>query len=150
MGRPTLVSSASTFVYTLILCLCLLLLSQTAYAASISTSTSAANSNPAHELSSGLSSGLYRRDAKVVVGANNQTRVFDEGTGTLIPQAPATDGSGKDFDIVAIMWLGFCGLVGVPLALAGVRLGRFATGAGCGLMGAIFGEYAYSRQDYRI
>jgi hypothetical protein len=126
--------------------MCLLLLSQTAYAASISTSTLAANSNPAHE----LSSGLYRRDAKVVVGANNQTRVFDEGTGTLIPQAPATDGSGKDFDIVAIMWLGFCGLVGVPLALAGVWLGRFATGAGCGLMGAIFGEYTYSRQVHRI
>jgi hypothetical protein len=56
------------------------------------------------------------------------------------PQAPATDGAGAGLvDPVAIVWLAFCVVLGAPLALAGVRLGRVTTALGCALITAAFG-----------
>lgn len=63
--------------------------------------------------------------------------VLDPITRTLIAQGPATDGSGSNFSPPALIWVGFCFGVGVPLALAGIRGWRLTTGAGVGLAGAV-------------
>jgi hypothetical protein len=83
---------------------------------------------------------LHARKAQVITGPNNTTIVIDPNTQAAIPQAPATDGGGVGFDVPAIIWLAFCVVIGTPLLLAGIRLGRFTTAAGCGLMGAAFGR----------
>ena len=67
---------------------------------------------------------------------NNGTgtiQVFDSTTDQAIPQGPATDGSGTNFSIPAVIWLAFCVVLGVPMAIAGIRGWRFTVGAGIGL-----------------
>ncbi|KAG6871791.1 hypothetical protein C0995_016592 [Termitomyces sp. Mi166 len=71
---------------------------------------------------------------------NNSTgtpQVFNPVTQQFIPQGPATDGGGTGFDISAIIWLAFSFVVGVPMAIAGIRLWRLTTGVGIGLAAAV-------------
>jgi len=67
---------------------------------------------------------------------NNVTgtlQVFNPANKQLIPQGPASDGGGSGFDAPAILWLVFSFLVGIPLAVAGIRGWRLTIGAGLGL-----------------
>ncbi|TEB38106.1 hypothetical protein FA13DRAFT_1868483 [Coprinellus micaceus] len=63
---------------------------------------------------------------------NGELVAFSDTTLQVIPQGPASDGAGKDFDAPAILWMGYCFVIGTPMALGGVRLGRVATGVGVG------------------
>ncbi|KAK7057705.1 SET domain-containing protein [Favolaschia claudopus] len=70
---------------------------------------------------------------------NNSTgtvEVFD-GSGNLIAQSPATDGSGSNFDLPALVWIGFSLVIGLPMSCAGIRGWRLSTGIGIGLAAAM-------------
>jgi len=70
---------------------------------------------------------------------NNETgtiQVFDP-SGALITQGVATDGSGSDFDLPALIWIGFSLLVGIPMSFAGIRGWRLTTGVGIGVAAAV-------------
>ncbi|EKM53362.1 uncharacterized protein PHACADRAFT_125005 [Phanerochaete carnosa HHB-10118-sp] len=60
-----------------------------------------------------------------------------------IAQGSATDGAGVDFSVPAIVWLVWAFAVGIPLMLAGFRLGRLTTGAatGCAATLAIWASF---------
>ncbi|OSC97298.1 hypothetical protein PYCCODRAFT_1377379 [Trametes coccinea BRFM310] len=77
----------------------------------------------------------WKRIEPVVVTSDDggNTTVIDPSTNQEIQQGSATDGGGIDFSVPAIIWLAFVFAVGVPLALAGIRLWRATTGAGIGL-----------------
>ncbi|KAI1791155.1 hypothetical protein LXA43DRAFT_1061562 [Ganoderma leucocontextum] len=78
---------------------------------------------------------LWKRTTPIVVSSEvgDNTTVLDPGTNEAIPQGPGTDGAGAGFSLTAILWLVFVFVVGIPLALAGVRLWRFTTGMAVGL-----------------
>jgi len=68
---------------------------------------------------------------------NNATgtlQAFDPNTQQVIPQGPATDGSGSGFDPTALIWIVFTLVIGVPMAVAGIRGWRLTTGVGIGLV----------------
>ncbi|KAJ6593295.1 hypothetical protein B0H19DRAFT_919594 [Mycena capillaripes] len=70
---------------------------------------------------------------------NNDTgtiQVFDP-SGALVTQGNATDGSGSNFDLPALIWIGFSLLVGFPMACAGIRGWRLTTGVGLGVASAV-------------
>jgi len=46
-------------------------------------------------------------------------------------------------DPPAIIWVAFCALIGLPMALAGYRLWRFTTGVGVGLAGCVACKYPF-------
>ncbi|KAJ7807815.1 hypothetical protein B0H14DRAFT_2380994 [Mycena olivaceomarginata] len=72
---------------------------------------------------------------------NNETgtiQVFDP-SGASILQGAATDGSGSNFDLPALIWIGFSLIVGVPMAGAGIRGWRLTTGVGIGVAAAVCG-----------
>ncbi|KAJ7725628.1 hypothetical protein DFH07DRAFT_250640 [Mycena maculata] len=71
-----------------------------------------------------------------VDNATGTPQVFDD-SGNLVTQGAATDGSGTDFDPPALIWIGFCLILGLPLAGAGIRGWRLTTGAGIGLASAV-------------
>lgn len=64
-------------------------------------------------------------------------QAFNPVTRELVPQGPATDGSGTGRDAPAIVWLTFTFVVGVPLSLVGFRGWRITTGVGIGLAAAV-------------
>jgi len=66
---------------------------------------------------------------------NGIIEVFDPTSHQPIPQAPASDGGGTGLtsSSPAILWVVVCLLVGLPLAVAGVRGWRLTTGAALGL-----------------
>lgn len=81
---------------------------------------------------------LAKRDPVITYdSAGHITNVTDPTTQQVILQGPATDGSGNGFDVPAIVWLAWAFAVGVPLMLAGIRLGRLTTGAAIGCAGAL-------------
>jgi hypothetical protein len=70
---------------------------------------------------------------------NNETgtiEVFDSH-GALIKQGDATDGSGSNFDLPALIWIGFSLIVGLPMSCAGIRGWRLTTGVGIGVASAV-------------
>ncbi|KAJ7270123.1 hypothetical protein B0H12DRAFT_826526 [Mycena haematopus] len=70
---------------------------------------------------------------------NNDTgtiQVFDP-SGALINQYAATDGSGSNFDLPALIWIGFSLIVGLPMSCAGIRGWRLTTGVGIGVASAV-------------
>lgn len=75
------------------------------------------------------------RTTPIVVSSQigDNTTVLDPATNQAIPQGSGTDGGGTGFSLPAILWLIFVFVIGVPLALAGVRLWRFTTGMAVGL-----------------
>ena len=81
---------------------------------------------------------LARRGVSVTYDAYGHIEnVTDATTDAVIPQGPATDGSGTGLDISAIIWLIFSFVVGIPLMLGGVRLWRLTTGLGIGLAATV-------------
>ncbi|KAF9268478.1 hypothetical protein L218DRAFT_512414 [Marasmius fiardii PR-910] len=79
------------------------------------------------------------RDSVVTKDANGRTVVVDTSTNQNIPQGPATDGSGENFSAPAVIWIGYCGVLGLPLALAGIKGWRLTTGTGIGVSFAVAG-----------
>jgi hypothetical protein len=70
---------------------------------------------------------------------NNDTgtiEVFDP-SGALVTQSAATDGSGTNYDPPALIWIGFCLVLGLPMACAGIRGWRLTTGVGIGVASAV-------------
>lgn len=88
-----------------------------------------------------ISAALSKRDPVIAYdGSGRIDNVTDIATGIPITQGAATDGSGLDFNVPAILWLVYAFAVGVPLMLAGVRLWRATTGAGVGIAATVCGE----------
>lgn len=85
---------------------------------------------------------LVKRE-KYILGhdADGNLRAVSEGTREPIEQAPATNGAGSGFDAPAVMWLGFCIVVGAPMMLVGYRIGRIAAGVAVGCAILVAGTY---------
>ncbi|KAG6816596.1 hypothetical protein H0H87_004822 [Tephrocybe sp. NHM501043] len=64
-------------------------------------------------------------------------QIFNPTTQQFVPQGAATDGGGQGWDVPSIIWLVFSFVVGVPMAIAGIRLWRITTGVGIGLSAAV-------------
>jgi hypothetical protein len=79
---------------------------------------------------------IPRADA-VIKEVDGEVQVFGTSDNQRVPQGPASDGAGSSFDGPAILWIGISAVVGLPLALAGIRGWRFTTGAGIGLASAV-------------
>ncbi|EEB89553.1 hypothetical protein MPER_12332 [Moniliophthora perniciosa FA553] len=77
------------------------------------------------------------RNVIINKAADGSTFVINKATNEVIPQGPATDGSGKDFDTPALIWIIYCISLGLPLALAGIRGWRLTTGAGISVAAAV-------------
>ncbi|KAF8963572.1 hypothetical protein BDZ97DRAFT_982760 [Flammula alnicola] len=91
-----------------------------------------------------------RRDRFVISNSSGTPTVIDPATQSFVPQGPATDAGGKDFNAAAFVWIVFSLGFGVPMLVAGVwglkalnvgcaekvRL-RLTTGVGVGLAGAV-------------
>jgi Domain of unknown function (DUF4203) len=75
----------------------------------------------------------------VVNNSSGTVQVFDSTTEQEILQGPATDGSGTNFSLAAAIWLVFCFVVGIPMAIAGIRGWRVTIGIGIGLSAAACG-----------
>ena len=77
----------------------------------------------------------WKRTTPIVVSSqvDGNTTVLNPSTNQAIPQGSGTDGGGTGFSLTAILWLIFVFVIGIPLALAGVRLWRFTTGMAVGL-----------------
>ncbi|KAG7091232.1 hypothetical protein E1B28_010283 [Marasmius oreades] len=80
---------------------------------------------------------LSPRNVVVTKASNGSTVIIDLSTNQQVPQGPATDGSGSNFSPPALIWLAYCILLGLPLALAGIRGWRLTTGAGIGVCFAV-------------
>ncbi|KAI0079847.1 hypothetical protein K474DRAFT_1591300 [Panus rudis PR-1116 ss-1] len=77
---------------------------------------------------------LLSRSVDPIVTSDDGTQsVIDPETLQPVDQGLATDGSGTDFDVAAIIWLAWSLAVGIPLALAGIRLWRLTTGVSLGI-----------------
>lgn len=87
----------------------------------------AAAASPIHSLNS---------RGELVRAANGTYAVFDS-FGQVVGQGSSSDGSGHDFSPPAIIWLVFSFVVGIPLAIGGLRLWRLTTGASIGIAGAV-------------
>ncbi|KAK7691843.1 hypothetical protein QCA50_005247 [Cerrena zonata] len=79
---------------------------------------------------------LSKRQDNVVTLDNGTMVVVDPETSQPMAQDLASDGSGHDFDAPAIIWMAWSFAVGVPLALAGIKLWRLTTGASLGIAAA--------------
>lgn len=92
------------------------------------------------------SSQLVPRDHYIL--RNNtltgELHAINPDTLELIPQGPATDGSGKDLNAPAVIWMVFALLVGVPLSFSGYRGWRMTTGVGIGLAATLACELQHT------
>jgi hypothetical protein len=79
---------------------------------------------------------LLIRDV-VVVNNGGDITILNTDTNSAIAQGSASDGSGSQFDIPAILWIIFTVAVGLFLATIGVRGWRITTGVGMGLALAV-------------
>lgn len=73
----------------------------------------------------------------IISNSSGTVQVFDPNSQSVIPQVPATDGGGSDFNVPALIWIGFSLVIGIPLACAGIRGWRLTTGTGVGLAAMI-------------
>ncbi|KAK0430431.1 hypothetical protein EV421DRAFT_1912909 [Armillaria borealis] len=80
--------------------------------------------------------GLLPRKA-IVSNSSGIVQVVDSSTQDIIAQGEATDGAGARFSPPAMLWIGCCLLIGVPLSFAGIRGWRLTTGAGIGLSAGV-------------
>lgn len=84
---------------------------------------------------------LFPRADAIVKEINGEVQVFGTSDGQRILQGSASDGSGSGFGGPAILWIGFLTIIGLPLAIAGIRGWRFTTGVGIGLASAVCCAY---------
>jgi len=82
-------------------------------------------------------SAIIPRSAPILRNSSGVIEVFNPDTLAVIPQGDASDGAGTVGSPAFIIWVVFCFLVGVPMALGGVRGWRFTIGIslGCGAAG---------------
>lgn len=80
---------------------------------------------------------LASRASPILNNHTGQLEAFNPITQQLIPQGPATDAGGQDFDGPAILWITFSFVIGPPMAFAGIRGWRLTTGVGLGLAAAV-------------
>ncbi|KAG5646202.1 hypothetical protein DXG03_004028 [Asterophora parasitica] len=80
---------------------------------------------------------LAPRGKFAINNATGTPQVFSPASQAFIPQGPATDGGGTDFDVAAIIWLVFCFVIGTPMSFAGIRGWRVTTGVGIGLSAVV-------------
>ncbi|KAJ3999372.1 hypothetical protein F5050DRAFT_981898 [Lentinula boryana] len=74
-----------------------------------------------------------RTDPVVSHSLNGSIIILDPSTQQTIPQGPGTDGCGAGFSFPAIVWIVFLLVIGIPLAVAGIRGWRCTTGVSIGL-----------------
>lgn len=72
-------------------------------------------------------------DRYIIDNTTGTLQVIDPVTETFIPQGPATDAGGTDFDASAVLWLVFSFCFGPPMSFAGIRGWKLTTGVGVGL-----------------
>lgn len=104
------------------------------YTSDPSSSNTGAQSSPIS--SPQYATRLLSRSVQFETSSNGTvTSVFDSSTLESIAQSSASDGSGTGLwgSVPTIIWLVFCFLFGVPMALAGVRGWRFTVGSAVGL-----------------
>jgi hypothetical protein len=82
---------------------------------------------------------LHARDRSGVIinDADGGIAVFNSQTQQPIPQGGASDGGGSGFNTPAVLWIVLLFLLGVPLAVAGIRGWRLTLGAAIGLSLAV-------------
>ena len=90
---------------------------------------------------------VERRGA-VVKDLGGEIIVLNSATGQLISQGTATDGGGTDYDAAALVWLIGTLVIGVPLAIAGVRGWRLTLGSAIGLAIGVCGKSARFQSVY--
>lgn len=92
---------------------------------------------------------IYARKVDPVISysSNGSVSVLDPTTEEPIPQGPGTDGSGSNFSLPAVIWLVFLLVIGVPLAVAGIRGWRCTTGVAIGLVAIVCCE---SHEPHRV
>lgn len=102
----------------------------------------------AFPLSSQTPDGLHLLDRRGALVTYNSTggiqNVTNSVTNATVAQGDATDGSGVDFNVSAIIWLAWSFAVGVPLMFGGIALSRLTTGAGIGLAVTVCCEFLHS------
>ncbi|KIM82473.1 hypothetical protein PILCRDRAFT_820332 [Piloderma croceum F 1598] len=82
---------------------------------------------------------LHARDRSGVIinDADGGVVVFNSQTQQPIPQGSASDGGGSGFNTPAVLWIVLLFLLGVPLAVAGIRGWRLTLGVAIGLSIAV-------------
>lgn len=75
----------------------------------------------------------------VINNASGVLEIFNPTTDLPIAQGAASDGGGTDFSLPALVWIIFTIVVGLPMAVAGIRGWRLTTGASIGLSAAVCG-----------
>lgn len=92
---------------------------------------------------------LFPRTRATLNNVTGTLQVFNPTTQQPIAQGSASDGSGSTSDTAtsftapALLWIGFCFLVGVPMAFAGIRGWRLTTGVGIGLATSVCGTCSH-------
>jgi len=81
------------------------------------------------------------RSGVIINDADGSVAVFNSQTQQLIPQGSASDGGGSGFGAPAVLWVVVLFILGVPLAVAGIRGWRLTIGAAIGLSTAVCCEY---------
>lgn len=84
------------------------------------------------------------RSGIIVNDAAGRVIVFNSQTQQVIPQGSASDGGGSGFDATAVLWIVISFLLGVPLAVAGIRGWRLTIGTAIGLSIAVCSKYPLS------
>ena len=85
---------------------------------------------------------LASRASPILNNHTGQLEAFNPITQQRIPQGPATDGGGHDFNGPAILWIIFSFVIGPPMAFAGIRGWRLTTGVGLGLVATLCCKYS--------
>lgn len=85
---------------------------------------------------------LASRASPILNNHTGQLQAFNPITQQRIPQGPATDAGGQDFDGPAILWIIFSFVIGPPMAFAGIRGWRLTTGVGLGLAATVCCKYS--------
>jgi hypothetical protein len=83
------------------------------------------------------------RSDVIINDADGSVAVFNSQTQQLIPQGSGSDGAGTGFDAPAVLWIVLLFLLGVPLAVAGIRGWRLTLGTAIGLSAAVCCKYLH-------
>ena len=85
---------------------------------------------------------LASRATPILNNHTGQPEAYSPITQQLIPQGPATDAGGQNYNGPAILWIIFSFVIGPPMAFAGIRGWRLTTGVGLGLAATVCCKYS--------